>query len=1761
MINLIDAAMPGPSEQKTLHVRPGDTIDFKQIILEKTIVDIIGPDVVMTNSETHAKLIFPGLGLILFSAEEAPQMLVNGEIITPSELLSKIGSVHNITTEDYLSFTSIDLDEGNSNEESLEEGEVIVQEELAMVLVRGQPQKDTTDPETAAQELEEIETLLDDRSTVHDDAFGTPFLIPLKTSLDKSSSQQQPQEPQAPDDSARTRFDFDVRMLQVASVEPLAGADVQGGGGSELSAFDPANAPQYLSQETIDKSGDNSGLTIYADNPNFFDAGHGARVIQFSPNLPDNFDVTEVKLTIQNIVGTVTAADFTVYSVLDDGTGLNQIAASFNPATGTFTIPMADIQPDGRGDISLILVYDQSFVGDSFQILMESTAEFDFLSGAPVPDSTLQTRNVTATVKITDDFASESGFDWYLETVPNDTRVFTGSGNDTIFGGIGTDIVETNGGDDTIYTDSGDNGGDDQIDGGEGGETAGDTVVYTGRLEAISVDIGAGGAVADGSGYYDMAVGSAGEVDKIKNIENITGGSGNDSIIGDNDAFGNILSGGDGDDLLMGGLGNDTLTGGNGTDTLSYTYITGAGAGITVDLSAGSITAGAGDVDTIGDLFENLLMTTRDDTIIGNIRNNDIDGGAGTDTIDYSGRAGTGGLIVDFSTLDVDGFSVLTYTGIAEQDRLKNIENLTGTGQGDDITGDAGNNIYLGVAGNDTIRGGGGDDTIDGGADNDTLNGDAGDDTIRGGAGVDVIDGGTNTGVGDTVDYSAESGAVNVNLGTGVVSADGTGSTDTVSNIENVRGGSGTNTIRGSAADNVMTGGAGIDNLYGSLGDDTFVGNGGANTLDYSELSSGNVDVRWNGTTNTIVKSAGGTDTFTGVQTINGSVLTTDTLTLLVGGLTVQSLGAYLSPDAFSTLIGVENVEGSSGIDTITGSTLGNVLNGNDGNDILNGGAGNDTVSGGNGDDTIDGGADNDTLNGDAGDDTISGGAGVDVIDGGSNTGGGDTVDYSAESGAVTVNLGTGVVSADGTGSTDTVSNIENVRGGSGTNTITGSAGNNVITGGASTDNFFGSLGNDTYVGNAGTNTLNYSSLSSGNIDVQWNGTTNTIIKSAGGTDGFTGVQTINGTALTTDRLTLLTTGLTVQVSGAYFSPDALATLIGVERVEGSAGTDTIFSMNGAGVNNTINGNAGDDTIYGGTGTHTLNGGSGGETLGDLLTFTTASNMTFNLSASTAVFGGFTNTFAAFERYQLGNGTNTITGSASADGLVTGGTGADTFNASAGADQFDGGAGTDTYNFTSATNGVTLSLLLGSNQVTNDGFGNVETISNVENITGSNFVDNITGSAAANVLIGNNGNDTLNGDAGNDNIQGGAGNDTIDGGGDNDTIDGGANDDIIQGGSGDDSIIGGSGNDTIDGGTHTAVGASTGGDTADYSAATTVTTVDLTTIGVNATGTSIGNDTLTNIENVTGGTANDVLRGDANSNRLTGNNGDDTLNGRGGNDFLFGGANNDTLIGGAGTDALDGGTGFDTADYSTAAGAINVNLATGAVSNDGDGGTDTLTAIESIIGTSGNDTVSSAHNNYTLSGGTGTDTLNYAFTTQGITANLSAFGSVITGTINKTNGAAVTTDSVTNFESFVGGSGNDIFTFNTDAMVNGSPLLGTVNGGTGTDRLNINNSLSGNNLSANNISGTTIAGIFSNIDELNLTGATVNGNYDGADYTLSNDADDFDLTQANVEALVGVGGTLALTVSTTFDLFISGATNAGAGVYHWGATTVNVATV
>ena len=88
----------------------------------------------------------------------------------------------------------------------------------------------------------------------------------------------------------------------------------------------------------------------------------------------------------------------------------------------------------------------------------------------------------------------------------------------------------------------------------------------------------------------------------------------------------------------------------------------------------------------------------------------------------------------------------------------------------------------------------------------------------------------------------------------------------------------------------------------------------------------------------------------------------------------------------------------------------------------------------------------------------------------------------------------------------------------------------------------------------------------------------------------------------------------------------------------------------------------------------------------------------------------------------------------------------------------------------------------------------------------------------------------------------------------------------------------------------------------------------------------------------------------------SGTNGDDSLFGGDFDDTLSGLDGNDTLSGRAGADSLDGGADNDTADYSGSPGGVTVNLLTGSVSG-GDAEGDTLTSIENLFGSAGNDSL------------------------------------------------------------------------------------------------------------------------------------------------------------------------------------------------------------
>lgn len=160
----------------------------------------------------------------------------------------------------------------------------------------------------------------------------------------------------------------------------------------------------------------------------------------------------------------------------------------------------------------------------------------------------------------------------------------------------------------------------------------------------------------------------------------------------------------------------------------------------------------------------------------------------------------------------------------------------------------------------------------------------------------------------------------------------------------------------------------------------------------------------------------------------------------------------------------------------------------------------------------------------------------------------------------------------------------------------------------------------------------------------------------------------------------------------------------------------------------------------------------------------------------------------------------------------------------------------------------------------------------------------IAGTGLADTLLGTDYDDTLTGGAGNDQLAAGAGSDVLYGGLGNDVLDGEAGNDTLEGGIGNDLIYGGAGMDT-----------------ALFSGAKQV-VVNLAITAPQNTGQ--GRDTLRDIENITSGSGNDMLLGNAQSNRLVSGAGNDTLKGGMGDDVLDAGPGRDVIYGGLGADVF-----------------------------------------------------------------------------------------------------------------------------------------------------------------------------------------------------------------------------------------------------------------
>ena len=220
------------------------------------------------------------------------------------------------------------------------------------------------------------------------------------------------------------------------------------------------------------------------------------------------------------------------------------------------------------------------------------------------------------------------------------------------------------------------------------------------------------------------------------------------------------------------------------------------------------------------------------------------------------------------------------------------------------------------------------------------------------------------------------------------------------------------------------------------------------------------------------------------------------------------------------------------------------------------------------------------------------------------------------------------------------------------------------------------------------------------------------------------------------------------------------------------------------------------------------------------------------------------------------------------DDTLEGGTGADTLNGlagndtligGAGADALDGGTDTDTASYAGSSAAVTVSLVAGATNTGGDAEG--DTLSNIENLTGSAHWD---------VLNGDAGNNVLRGEAGNDRLRGADGADTLYGGTDNDRLWGDAGADTLYGDDGNDTLEGGDGDDTLNGGAGADIlRGNAGRDTASYAGSSAAVTVSLAAGATNTGGDAEG-DTLQQISNLTGSDHDDSLTGNDFGNDLSG---------------------------------------------------------------------------------------------------------------------------------------------------------------------------------------------------------------------------------------------------------------------------------------------------
>jgi len=209
-------------------------------------------------------------------------------------------------------------------------------------------------------------------------------------------------------------------------------------------------------------------------------------------------------------------------------------------------------------------------------------------------------------------------------------------------------------------------------------------------------------------------------------------------------------------------------------------------------------------------------------------------------------------------------------------------------------------------------------------------------DTIIASSGDDTYDGGRGT---DTVDYSAISSGVSIDLAAGTATGPGNQKLIAIENVvgssgdDVITGNSGANVINAGAGDDVIDGGAGNDRMTGVAGDDILIGGAG------NDRVSG-------GDGNDVIIGGAGNDSYDGGAGYDVLDYSEATSAIAVTNGRVTGMGS----DRYSN---IEQVKGSSFADTFSGGRNVDTFDGGAGNDVFRGFEGSDLFTGGAGDDTF----------------------------------------------------------------------------------------------------------------------------------------------------------------------------------------------------------------------------------------------------------------------------------------------------------------------------------------------------------------------------------------------------------------------------------------------------------------------------------------------------------------------------------------------------------------------------------------------------------------------------------------------------------------------------------------------------------------------------------------------------------------------------------------------------------------------------------------